>query len=351
MSADAPVETIPLGTPIIDPEIVTPVLPVDRAETVKSIMDRFKNTSGEQPKVSIYRLVNYDVDRRTDSAALRAFIRTVPLAEDLEEIVQRECGPGAYSLDFRDKKVINRGFLLVDASEYEGGEDEQLATQPVFNSNFKHVAETVVEFGKVYKDLNTALTFNQQQTQPKQNFQSAAPADPLTTFAERLKEIEDIKTLLGVDTKTPAGGTTANGKTMWDVLGDAVTYAGEAAMAYFAKPGLTSPIAPANNPTPEPIRAMQTPQQTPPPAQPQFSLANLMQQVIDRIKAGAAPAEIAGILNGITDPQLKSQLQMFKNVPVIMLKAYLSSYPGFQDFLSQGQTAVTFLADVQRQIA
>ncbi len=135
-------------------------------------------------RVSVYRL---NEPGRTDSASRRSFLATIPVTEDLLEVIRAMFGAGDYSLEFRQKgKVRKKAIQSIAPLRTVEVEDEALEDEAT-------ESEQVERLDRIE---NMLLALATQTAQSNGNGQAAsAQPNPMVSLREAMKLMREMKSL------------------------------------------------------------------------------------------------------------------------------------------------------------
>jgi hypothetical protein len=147
-------------------------------------------------RVSVYRL---NEPGRADSASRRSFLATLPVTEDLLEVIRDMFGAGDYSLEFRQKgKVRKKAIQSIAPLRTVEVEDEALEDEATGSEQ----AERLDRIESVLVALAT------QTAQSNGNGQAAsAQPNPMVSLREAMKLMREMKAL--DDEMKPTNGSRA----------------------------------------------------------------------------------------------------------------------------------------------
>jgi hypothetical protein len=146
-------------------------------------------------RVSVYRL---NEPGRTDSASRRSFLATIPVTEDLLEVIRAMFGAGDYSLEFRQKgKVRKKAIQSIAPLRTVEVEDEMLEDEAT-------ESEQVERLDRIENMLLALAT----QTQSNGNGQTASQPNSMTSLRDAMKLMREMKSL-DDEMKPPGNGNRA----------------------------------------------------------------------------------------------------------------------------------------------
>lgn len=186
------------------------VLEPDSSSGVRDIMARFSDTEHGQMMARISRLPNFYEDNRNDLTCAKQFLSNIAVTDDLEDLIKRRFGHGAYRIEFRKAGIgrIEQVSLFEVAAPLD---DETEAVEHAPQQTSLAIASQDLQSAKTELKTYTGILGLMQELERMR--------PPQKTFAEQLQELGGaVQVLKSLGLVPDDSETNATGSTWPDIV-------------------------------------------------------------------------------------------------------------------------------------